>query len=43
MASIIEDKTSAASDNVFERFSDEYGPEKVVYIYEPDVDCAASL
>lgn len=35
MASIIEDKTSAASDNVFERFSDEYGPEKVVYIYEP--------
>ncbi len=34
MATIVEEKT-ASDDNVFERFADEFGPEKIVYIYEP--------
>ena len=35
MASIAVEQKSTQTDNVFERFSDEFGPEKVVYIYEP--------
>ena len=35
MTSVIEETKSMQNDNVFERFADEFGPEKVVYIYEP--------
>lgn len=37
MASILESKSSSKMENgfIFERYADEYGPEKIVYVYEP--------
>lgn len=34
MASVIED-SPAQLENVFDRYADDFGPEKIVYIYEP--------